>query len=105
MPAESTVRTYDVDLAHLASAVGQRLHDADMPVTPHQSEQFARALQLQKPGSRTGLYHMTRAVFVTDVDQVVTFDRVFTEIFGAPAVANAADAAVQAEPARALSHA
>ncbi|MEY2440737.1 MAG: uncharacterized protein QOJ46_163 [bacterium] len=105
MQADPTVRTYDVDLAHLASAVGQRLHEADMPVTPHQSEQFARALQLTKPGSRIGLYHMTRAVFVTDVDQVATFDRVFVEIFGAPVVPNPADAAVQAEPARAMAHA
>ncbi|MDX6688923.1 MAG: uncharacterized protein QOG15_380 [Solirubrobacteraceae bacterium] len=104
MPADQLMQTYDVDLATLAAAVGQRLHAADMLVTPHQSEQFARALQLTKPGSRRELYHMTRAIFVTDIDQVATFDFIFTEIFGCPPAADAGDAAEQAEPARVAAH-
>jgi uncharacterized protein with von Willebrand factor type A (vWA) domain len=86
MPANQLTETYDVDLATLATAVGQRLHAADMQVTPHQSELFARALLLAKPGSRPELYRLTRAIFVTDIDQLATFDPIFTEIFGSPAV-------------------
>ena len=85
MPVEQAARSYDVDLAALATAVGQRLHNADMPVTPHQSEQFARALQIARPGSRSELYHTARAIFVTSFEQIEPFDRVFGEIFGAAA--------------------
>jgi uncharacterized protein with von Willebrand factor type A (vWA) domain len=97
MPADQPTETYDVDLATLATAIGQRLHAADMPVTPHQSEQFARALLLATPGSRRELYQLTRAVFVTDIDQLTTFDAIFTEIFGF--------VTPQAEPARVLAYA
>jgi len=74
----------EVDLVALACAVGQRLHAAHVSVTPDQSERYARALQLAKPRSRDALYLTTRAIFVTDVDQLETFDGVFAEIFGAP---------------------
>ena len=36
--------TFDVDVAALASAFGQRLHEAYIPVTPFQSKQHARCL-------------------------------------------------------------
>jgi hypothetical protein len=52
-------------VAALAAAIGQRLHRADMEVTPRQSEHYARSLQLAKPSSRRELYHTTRAIFVT----------------------------------------
>jgi uncharacterized protein with von Willebrand factor type A (vWA) domain len=94
MPADELATTYDVNLAALATSVGQRLHRADMPVTPHQSVQFARALQMTDLGSRRALYNMARAIFVTDVDQVATFDRVFTEVFGVAVIASAGDTAV-----------
>jgi uncharacterized protein with von Willebrand factor type A (vWA) domain len=104
--SDEPATTYDVNLAALATSVGQRLHHADMQVTPHQSVQFARALQLTDLSSRRELYHMTRAIFVTDMDQVSTFDRVFTEIFGVavPAVADD-DAVVQTRRAEPLAHA
>jgi uncharacterized protein with von Willebrand factor type A (vWA) domain len=70
-------------LTGLACAFSQRLHDADMPVTPTQSVQYATALHLATPVSRRRLYFMTRAIFVTDLEQVATFNRVFAEIFGA----------------------
>jgi uncharacterized protein with von Willebrand factor type A (vWA) domain len=81
--------TFDVDLPGLASAFGQRLHAAGMPVTPNQSVQYATALQLTKPGSRQRLYILTRAIFVTDQQQVATFDRVFLEVFGMRGATNA----------------
>jgi uncharacterized protein with von Willebrand factor type A (vWA) domain len=100
MPVEHAARSYDVDLAALATAMGQRLHNADMQVTPHQSEQFARALQLALPGSRTELYHTARAIFVTSFEQIETFDGVFEELFGAVAAASeAAIANAEAIPA------
>lgn len=83
MKTQLTKKTIEVDLAALAAAFGQRLHEADMEVTPDQSEQYVCSLALAKPRSREALYHTTRAVFVSDIEQVATFDRVFAEIFDA----------------------
>jgi len=88
----------NVDLAALATAVGQRMHEADMTVTPAQSEQYARSLQLAKPSSRHELYLTTRAIFVTDMEQVATFDRVFAELFGARAETSPSADTVQSNP-------
>src|SRR5918998_2054649 len=73
---------FDVDLPGLASAFSQRLHEAGVPVTPSQTEQYARALKLTKPVSRRRLYCVTRAVFVTGFQQVPAFDKVFGQVFG-----------------------
>ena len=56
-----------------------------MPVTPSQTQQYARSLVLTKPVSRRRLYWTTRAVFVTGFIQLPTFDRVFREVFGSSA--------------------
>ncbi len=74
-----------LDLAAFASALSRRLRDAGVPVTPAQSARYARSLELVEPASRHGLYCTTRAVFVTGQRQVVTFDRVFADIFGSAA--------------------
>jgi uncharacterized protein with von Willebrand factor type A (vWA) domain len=103
MSVDQAATSYDVDLAALATAVGQRLHNADMQVTPRQSEHFARALRLARPGSRRELYHTARAIFVTDVDQIPTFDRVFSSVFGAPLAL--VDDHTQAEAALSAAHA
>jgi uncharacterized protein with von Willebrand factor type A (vWA) domain len=71
-----------LDLPGLASAFGHRLHEADLPVTPDQAIQYVRALQLTTPASREGLYVTTRAIFVTDMDQLGTFDSIFAQVFG-----------------------
>ena len=71
-----------LDLPAFASALSRRLRAAGIPVTPAQSAQFARSLDLVRPVSRRGLYWTTRAVFVTGQRQVETFDRVFADIFG-----------------------
>jgi len=73
---------FDVDLPGLASAFSQRLHEAGVPVTPSQTEQYTRALKLTKPVSRRRLYCTTRAIFVTGFQQVAAFDRVFAQVFG-----------------------
>jgi len=70
-----------LDLPAVVGTFSQRLHDGGVSVTPAQSEQYVRALQLTKPGSRRQLYFTTRAIFVTEL-QMATFDRVFAEVFG-----------------------
>jgi uncharacterized protein with von Willebrand factor type A (vWA) domain len=74
-----------LDLPAVVGAFSQRLHDAGMPVTPSQTQQYARSLCLTKPVSRRRLYWTTRAVFVTGFIQLPTFERVFREVFGTTA--------------------
>lgn len=77
------------DLSAVVGAFSRRLYDRGMPVSPGRSVQYLRALQLTQPGSRRQLYLTTRAIFVTDARQIATFDRVFGEVFGSPAGADA----------------
>jgi uncharacterized protein with von Willebrand factor type A (vWA) domain len=79
------LETMQLDLPAVVGAFSQRLHDGGVSVTPAQSGQYVRALQLTQPGSRRQLYLTTRAIFVTDVHHVATFDRVFAEVFGSRA--------------------
>jgi uncharacterized protein with von Willebrand factor type A (vWA) domain len=79
------VEDLHLDLPAVVGAFSQRLHDAGMPVTPSQTQQYARSLVLTKPVSRRRLYWTTRAVFVTGFIQLPTFDRVFREVFGTSA--------------------
>jgi uncharacterized protein len=75
------VETIELDLPALAGALGQRLRDVGVPVTPDRSSDFARALTLVRPNSRRGLYWTARAVFVSDESQAAAFDTVFRSIF------------------------
>jgi len=79
------VQTIHLDLPPLAGALGRRLHEAGVAVTPERSVGFARALTLVRPVSRRRLYWTARAAFVTDDAQVAAFDRVFGSVFGNPA--------------------
>ncbi|MDX6721422.1 MAG: uncharacterized protein QOJ63_3676 [Solirubrobacteraceae bacterium] len=88
-----------LDLPAVVGAFSQRLHDAGMPVTPSQTQQYARALGLTKPVSRRRLYWTTRAVFVTGFIQLPIFDRVFREVFGSSAKKDFDDSEVELEPA------
>jgi uncharacterized protein len=76
------VETIELDLPPLAGALGRRLHDAGLPVTPVRSADFARALTLVRPIARRQLYWTARAVFVTDPAQIRAFDEVFFSVFG-----------------------
>ncbi len=71
----------ELDLPALATALGQRLRVAGVPVTPERSARFARALPLAAPLTRAELYWTARAVFVSSHDQLPTFDRVFAAVF------------------------
>ena len=94
------VEDLDLDLPAVVGAFSQRLHEAGMPVTPSQTQQYARSLSLTKPISRRRLYWTTRAVFVTGFIQVPTFDRVFREVFGSSGSKNEFDdSEVELEPA------
>ena len=81
------VETIELDLPALAGALGQRLRDAGLPVTPERSADFARALTLVRPESRRRLYWTARSVFVSDRSQAAAFDAVFASIFGTGLVA------------------
>ena len=76
------VETIHLDLPPLVTALGSRLHEAGLPVTPARSADFARALSLVRPESRRRLYWTARAVFVSDPVQVKAFDAVFSDVFG-----------------------
>jgi uncharacterized protein with von Willebrand factor type A (vWA) domain len=88
-----------LDLPAVVGAFSQRLHEAGMPVTPSQTQQYARSLGLTKPVSRRRLYWTTRAVFVTGFIQLPIFDRVFREVFGTAAKNDFDDSEVELEPA------
>jgi len=73
--------TLDLDLAALAGAMGQRLYDAGVSVTPAQSQHYAMSLRIVQPSTLRQLYFTTRSIFVTDPDEVPMFDRVFALVF------------------------
>src|SRR5205085_10924666 len=73
--------TLDLDLAALAGALGQRLYDAGMSVTPDQSQRYAMSLQLVMPSTLRQLYFTTRSIFVTDSDEIALFNRIFARVF------------------------
>jgi uncharacterized protein with von Willebrand factor type A (vWA) domain len=79
------VETIELDLPPLVGALGRRLHDAGLPITPGRSGNFARALTLTRPITRRRLYWTARAVFVSDQAQVEVFDAVFFSVFGGAA--------------------
>jgi uncharacterized protein len=76
------VETVELDLPPLVAALGLRLRDAGVPITPGRSVGFAQALTLVRPISRRRLYWTARAVFVSDPAQVDAFDAVFFAVFG-----------------------
>ena len=81
-----TLRTIHLDLPVLAGALGRRLHEAGVPVTPERTARFAQALALVKPITRRRLYWTARAVLVSDAAQVKAFDSVFWSVFGRDAL-------------------
>jgi uncharacterized protein len=70
-----------IDLPGLATALGQRLRAAGVPVTPERSARFARSLALVAPQTRSDLYWTALPVFVSSQAQLPTFDRVFAAVF------------------------
>jgi len=71
----------ELDVPALAAALGRRLRDAGLPVTPARSARFARALALAPPATRARLYWIARAVFVSTREEIEAFDRVFAAVF------------------------
>jgi uncharacterized protein with von Willebrand factor type A (vWA) domain len=73
--------TLDLDVAALAGAMGHRLYEAGLSVTPDQSQCYALSLQLVKPTTLRQMYFTTRSSFVTDAEELPIFDRVFACVF------------------------
>ncbi len=83
------VETIELDLPAIAAGFSRRLHEVGLPVSAERAARFARALKLTAPLTRRRLYWTARAVFVSDPAQGRVFDRVFAEVFGAGAGAEA----------------
>ena len=102
MPAQASishpVRARGVDVLTGLACAFSDCTKPTCPVTPAQSVQYATALHLAVPASRRRLYFMTRAIFVTDLAQLPTFNRVFAEIFGACGKTEADDFDVELQP-------
>jgi uncharacterized protein with von Willebrand factor type A (vWA) domain len=93
------VETVQIDLPALVGALGRRLREAGLPVTPARSAELARALDLVRPVARRRLYWTARAVMVSDHAQIPAFDAVFAAVFGArPLEAAAPELARTAAP-------
>lgn len=85
-------------MAEVAAALGHRLHQAGLPVTPERSTRFAAAVAAADPVTRRDLYWLARVTLVTGRDQLEVFDRVYREVFEAaprygdvPSIVEAAD--------------
>lgn len=65
----------------LATALGQRLRAAGLPVTPDRSAGFAKAIVLVAPRTRNELYWTARATFISSEAQIQVFNRVFAAVF------------------------
>ncbi len=76
------METIELDLPPLAGALGRRLMERGVPVTPARSADFARALRLVHPVSRRRLYWTARSIYISDAAQVGAFDVVFRSVFG-----------------------
>ena len=72
-----------VDVAVLASALGVALRSAGIPAGPDRSERLARAVTVMGASTIAELHACALATMVSDPSQVDTFERVFTEMFGA----------------------
>jgi uncharacterized protein with von Willebrand factor type A (vWA) domain len=93
------VETIHLDLPRLAGALGQRLRDVGVPVTPERAAHFARALSLVRPVSRRRLYWTARSMFVADESHAAAFDQVFRSIFGAAQAKRSLPTDAEAVPA------
>ncbi|MEY9968923.1 uncharacterized protein with von Willebrand factor type A (vWA) domain [Streptacidiphilus sp. MAP12-16] len=79
---ESYARPPAFDQPSFAGRFGEALHRAGVPVTPERSVRFLDALTLLPPVDRTTLYWAARLAFVTGLEQIEPFNRVFRLVFG-----------------------
>ncbi|MGW0041352.1 vWA domain-containing protein [Rhodococcus sp. NPDC003348] len=71
-----------VDVAAFAVALGVRLRDAGVEVSPPAAGEFARALAVLPPSSSDRLYWAARLTLVHRQSDLAAFDEVFSEVFG-----------------------
>ncbi|WP_202918326.1 vWA domain-containing protein [Streptomyces cavernae] len=67
--------------AEFGVRLGEELRRAGVAVTPERSVRFLEALRLVPPQNRTALYWAARLAFVTDREEIESFDRVFDAVF------------------------
>lgn len=69
------------DLASMAAAFGECLREAGAPMSVDQVGRFVRGVALSTPATLDELYHVGRATLVVDREHLVTYDRVFNQVF------------------------
>src|SRR5580700_8195805 len=74
----------DPDVAVLAAGLGTALHAAGLPVGPDRCERLARAVTVMNATSIAELRVCALATLVSDPSQMITFERVFSLLFGGP---------------------
>jgi uncharacterized protein with von Willebrand factor type A (vWA) domain len=70
------------DLAAVAGAFAEHLHQAGLPVTPERAGWFAAAVVAAAPTATDELYWLGCATLVTAHEQLAVFDAVFAQVFG-----------------------
>jgi uncharacterized protein with von Willebrand factor type A (vWA) domain len=84
------------DLAGVAAAFGERLHNAGIPITPERSARFAEALALIEPTTVEQLYWIGRITLLSESQQLDTYDRVFSMVFRGIVESSGSNAYVEA---------
>lgn len=70
-----------IDLAGIAAAFGQQLHEIGVPVTPARSARFAEAVLLTQPRDVNEIYWLGRVTLISDHSHFGAYDAVFHQIF------------------------
>ena len=70
-----------MELAGIAAAFGQLLHEAGIPVTPERSGRFAQAVLVARPRDVAQLYWLGRVTLIADRAALGAYDALFEQIF------------------------
>jgi len=70
-----------VDLAAMATAFGDQLHRAGVPMSADRIGRFVRAVGVTSPSTLDDLYWVGRVTLVVDQGQLDVYDRVFNQVF------------------------
>jgi uncharacterized protein with von Willebrand factor type A (vWA) domain len=87
------------DLAAVAGAFAEHLHQAGLPVTPERAGWFAAAVAAAVPTATDELYWLGCATLLTAHEQLNVFDAVFAQVFG-----GIVDDATRGDPTAPLAH-
>ena len=81
VPESAGLAHHRADLAAVASAFGDLLHQSGIPVTPERSARFAETILLARPQSVDEAYWLGRVTMVSGQGQIPVYDAVFDQVF------------------------